>query len=302
MRIFVTGGTGFVGRSLVRSLAEDRHEITVLTRSAEKSPPLPPGVSYLEGNPTEKGAWQEKVADQDGVINLAGASIFARWTETAKRTIRDSRILTARNLVDAFSARRPQGAFLFSTSAVGYYGFRQDEELDESSPPGEGFLASLSKEWESVALSAEERGVRVVLLRFGIVLGKEGGALKQMIPVFKKCLGSPLGSGKQWFSWIHLKDLINIYSFLIKEAAISGPINCTSPQPVRNREFTNLLGDALRKPTFMPSVPGFFLRMLLGEFGSVLLKGQRVLPRRLLEKGYRFDFPDLRGALQNLLN
>jgi hypothetical protein len=244
----------------------------------------------------------EKVPYHDGIINLAGASIFGRWTKAAKKAVRDSRLLTTRNLVQALSTRPSKTAFLFSTSAVGYYGFRDDEELDELSPPGEGFLASLSQEWESAAQEAEKHGVRVVLLRFGIVLGREGGALKQMIPVFRKYMGSPLGSGKQWFSWIHLQDLIGVYLFLIEKRHISGPINCTSPQPVRNRELTKSLGEALGKPTFMPSVPGFLLRLILGEFGSVLLKGQRALPKRLLEEGYRFRFPDLKGALKDLLS
>ena len=302
MKIFVTGGTGFVGSNLVRKLTESGHEVTLLTRSPAKSPPWPQAVSYLEGNPAEKGTWQEIVPHHDGIINLAGASIFGRWTKDAKKSIRDSRLLTTQNLVHALSKRPSKTAFLFSTSAVGYYGFRDDEELDESSPPGEGFLASLSQEWESAALEAEKHGARVVLLRFGIVLGREGGALKQMIPVFRKYLGSSLGSGKQWFSWIHLQDLISVYLFLIEKHRISGPINCTSPQPVRNQELTKSLGEALGKPTFMPSVPGFLLRLILGEFGSVLLRGQRVLPRRLLEEGYRFQFPDLKGALKDLLN
>jgi len=302
MRIFVTGGTGFVGSNLVRKLTESGHEVTLLTRSLAKSPPLSQGASYLEGSPTEKGAWLEKVPYHDGIINLAGASIFGRWTKAAKKAIRDSRLLTTRNLVQALSTRPSKPTFLFSTSAVGYYGFRDDEELDESSPPGEGFLVSLSQEWESAALEAEQYGARVVLLRFGIVLGREGGALKQMIPVFRRYMGSPLGSGKQWFSWIHLQDLINVYLFLIEKHLISGPVNCTSPHPVRNEELTKRLGEALGKATFMPSVPGLVLRMILGEFGSVLLRGQRVLPRRLLEEGYRFQFPDLQGALKDLLN
>jgi len=298
----VTGGTGFVGKSLVRKLTEYGHEVTVLTRSLAKSPPLPRGAIYLEGSPAEKGAWLERVPYHDGVINLAGASIFGRWTESAKKAMRDSRLLTTQNVVQALSARPSKAAFLFSTSAVGYYGFGDDEELDELSPPGEGFLSSLSQEWESAALEAERHGVRVVLLRFGIVLGREGGALKEMIPVFRKYMGSPLGSGKQWFSWIHLQDLIGVYLFLIEKHHISGPINCTSPQPVRNKELTKSLGEALGKPTFMPSVPGFLLRVILGEFGSVLLKGQRVVPRRLLREDFRFQFPDLNGALRDLLN
>jgi uncharacterized protein (TIGR01777 family) len=300
MKIFMTGGTGFIGRNLIKRLAQQGHEVTVLTRSKKSSLPLPQGALYLEGNPVEKGAWQEKVSGHDGVINLAGASIFKRWTDAYRKDIRDSRVLTTQNLVEALSARKSQNPFLFSTSAIGYYGFHEDEELDETTPPGADFLASLAQEWESTAIKAEGYGVRVVLLRFGIVLGSDGGALKQMIPVFKKYLGSPIGSGRQWFSWIHVLDLANIYSFLLEREDISGPVNCTSPVPVQNREMTKILGEVLGKPTFMPAVPGFVVRAVLGEFGSVLLKGQRVIPKKLLEKGFRFQFTGLKEALKEI--
>ncbi len=300
MKIFMTGGTGFVGHNLTKRLTAQGHEVTVLTRSMRRSLPLLQGASYLEGNAVEKGAWQEKVSGKDGVINLAGASIFKRWTDAYKKELRDSRILTTQNLVEAFSAPKSQKPFLFSTSAVGYYGFHEDDELDETSPPGDGFLASLAQEWESAALKAEGYGVRVVLMRFGVVLGNGGGALKEMIPVFKKYLGSPLGTGKQWFSWIHLHDLASVYSFLLDHEDISGPVNCTSPEPIRNQEMTKTLGEVLGKPTFMPALPGFLIHMVLGEFGSVLLKGQRVLPKKLLEKGFRFQFPVLKEALREI--
>jgi uncharacterized protein (TIGR01777 family) len=297
MKIFITGGTGFVGSNLTKRLIQRGDKVTVLTRSIKRSPPLPQGASYLEGNPFEKGAWQREVGGHDGVINLAGASIFKRWTDAYKQDIRNSRVLTTQNLVEAFSAPKSQKPFLFSTSAVGYYGFHEDEELDETGPPGDGFLALLAQEWESAALRAEGYGVRVALMRFGVVLGKGGGALKEMIPVFKKYLGSPLGTGKQWFSWIHLRDLVSVYSFLLDHEDISGPVNCTSPGPVRNAEMTKTLGEVLGKPTFMPALPGFVIHMVLGEFGSVLLKGQRVMPKKLLEKGFRFQFPVLKEAL-----
>jgi uncharacterized protein (TIGR01777 family) len=302
MKIFVTGGTGFVGTYLVRRLTQQSHEVTVLTRSLARSRPLPKGASYLAGNPIEKGAWQERVSAHDGAVNLAGASIFARWTDASKKEIRNSRVLTTQNLVEAFSAQKHKRPFLFSTSAIGYYGFSEDEELDESSPLGKGFLASIAQEWESSALKAEDYGVRVVLLRFGVVMGREGGALKQMIPVFKRYLGSPLGTGKQWFSWIHEEDLASIYLFLLEHEGIWGPVNCTSPYPVQNRELTTTLREILGKPTFLPPLPGFIIRMILGEFGSVLLKGQKVLPKRLMGSGFRFRFPNLKEALKNLLS
>jgi uncharacterized protein (TIGR01777 family) len=301
MKIFMTGGTGFVGTTLTKKLTRERHQITILTRTLIEDSALQRGVTYLEGDPAEKGVWQESVAEHDVVINLAGASIFKRWSETAKELIRDSRIHTTQNLVDALAPRKGKETLLLSTSAIGYYGFQEDEELGEEGAPGDGFLASLSQEWESAALKAEAFGAKVTLLRFGIVLGKHGGALRQMVPLFNMYLGSPLGHGEQWFSWIHEEDLAGIYSYLIAERNVSGPINCTAPNPVRNTDLTKTLAEVLGKPTFMPAVPGFMLRLIMGEFGSVLLEGQKVLPNRLLGMGFRFKFPKLRGALEDLL-
>jgi uncharacterized protein (TIGR01777 family) len=301
MKVFITGGTGFVGTGLTQKLAQEGNEVTLLTRSIKSHPAALQGVSYAEGDPTQKGAWQEKVADHDVVINLAGASIFRRWSDTAKKLIWDSRIQTTQNLVEALSARKGKETHLFSTSAVGYYGFQQDEVLDERSPSGEGFLADLSREWESAAVKAKDYGVHVILMRFGIVLGRRGGALQQMIAPFKWWMGSPLGSGNQWFSWIHEQDLVDIFLYLTKEKKISGAVNCTAPNPVTNRELTQTLGEVLGKPTFMPAVPGFMMSLMLGEFGSVLVKGQKVVPKRLLDAGFRFSFPDLRSALKDLL-
>jgi len=301
MKVFITGGTGFVGTTLTRKLAQEGNEVTVLTRSIKSHSAQLQGVSYAEGDPTQKGPWQEKVADQDVVINLAGASIFRRWSDTAKKLIWDSRIQTTQNLVEALSARKGKETHLFSTSAVGYYGFHEEEVLDESSPSGGGFLADLSKEWESAAMKAKNYGVHVSPMRFGIVLGRRGGALQQMITPFKWWMGSPLGSGNQWFSWIHEQDLVDIFLYLIKEKKISEAVNCTAPNPATNRELTKNIGEVLGKPTFMPAVPGFVMSLMLGEFGLVLLKGQRVVPKKLLDAGFRFSFPDLRSALKDLL-
>ena len=301
MKIFMTGGTGFVGTTLTRRLVEQGHQVTVLTRkiSGDMRPEI--GVSVVEGDPTQKGAWQEEVSHHEAVINLAGASIFRRWTEQAKAMIRDSRILTTKNLVDALRKRQESESTLISTSAVGFYGFHDDEELDESSASGDDFLASLSKDWEAAAFKAQDYGVRVLICRLGIVLGTRGGALGQMIPLFKTGLGSPLGTGKQWFSWIHEQDLVRIYLFLLSRKDMQGPVNCTAPGPVNNRTFTKALGKAMHRPTFMPAVPGFMLKTLKGEFGNVLLKGQRVVPKCLLNAGFDFKFPGIDDALQSLL-
>ncbi len=301
MRVFLTGGTGFVGTSLTRGLAERGHRVTILSRSADRQRILPDGVRIIEGNPIERGPWQEEIARHDIIINLAGTSIFRRWTNKAKRSIRESRILCTRNLVEAISGGSAKEIMFFSTSAVGYYGFCGDEELDEGGLPGEGFLASVTREWEAEALKAERFGTRVLLCRFGIVLGLEGGALAQLVPLFRWYLGAPLGSGRQWFSWIHEQDLIEAYLFLIGTEDISGPVNFTSPNPVRNKDMTKALGEALKRPVFMPSVPGFMIRLLKGEFGSVLLEGQKVIPTKLLQKGYQFRFATIKEALANLL-
>jgi uncharacterized protein len=301
MKVFMTGGTGFVGTNLTNRLVEKGHHLTLLTRGIGERRPLPPGADYLEGDPTNPGPWQDRMAEHEVIINLAGTSIFRRWTNSAKKAILESRMRTTQNLVDALSARKGLNTHFFSTSAVGYYGFHGDENLDEDGPPGEDFLASLAVEWETIAMKAETYGARVVPLRFGIVLGKDGGALKQMIPLFKSYLGSPLGKGEQWFSWIHMEDLTRIYLFLLEEQDIAGPINCTSPNPVRNRELTKAIGEVVRKPTFMPAVPAFAMKIILGEFGSILVKGQKVMPKRLLDKGFRFRFPEIKGALRDLL-
>ena len=300
MNIFVTGGTGFVGRNLVSRLVGDGHTVTALSRSDKASERLPEETSIVLGDPIEPGAWQESIKGQDCIINLAGTSLFSRWTPETKKLIRESRISTTRNVVEAIGPARERGVLLFSTSAVGYYGFHGDEELTEESPPGDDFLAQVAVEWENEALRAEEKGARVVITRFGIVLGEGGGALGQMISIFRKYLGGPLGSGNQWFSWIHMGDLVGAFVFLMAHREISGPVNLTAPNPVRNEELARALGKAMHRPSFLPA-PGFMLKLLLGEFGSVLLEGQRVIPRKLLDSGYVFIYPEIDGALQSLI-
>ena len=299
MKILMTGGTGFVGTSLSKRLISEGHLVTVLTHETREPALKMQGLSYLHGNPTVQGEWQKAVPEHDVIINLAGASIFSRWTEEQKQILRSSRILTTRNLVDALSQDAKHITF-FSTSAVGYYGFHQDEEVTESSPAGTDFLARLAYDWESEALNAGKKGARVVMTRFGIVLGKDGGALGQMIPLFKSFLGGPLGSGRQWFSWVHMRDLVEAFIFLLDKKEISGPVNLCSPEPVRNKELGAAIGRVLHRPSFMPA-PGFMIKLILGEFGSVLLEGQRVIPKRLLDAGYKFKYPGIDEALKNII-
>jgi uncharacterized protein (TIGR01777 family) len=301
MRFFVTGGTGFVGETLTRELAGQGHHVTILTRSSGKRGSPHERISFLRGDPTVAGEWQEEVSRSDVVINLAGASIFRRWTPEAKKMMRESRVLTTQNVVQALSESSIEPQLLVSTSAVGYYGFHRDEELDERSPAGDDFLADLAREWEEEALRAAQYGTRVVICRFGIVLGKKGGALGEMIPIFRKGLGSPLGSGSQWVSWIHEQDLADVYLFLLNHGELSGPVNCTAPHPVTNKQLTEALAHALGAPLVMPAVPGFVLKLVKGEVGSILLKGQRALPRRLIELGFDFKFSHIDEALKDLL-
>jgi hypothetical protein len=299
MKVFMTGGTGFVGSYLSRNLAQAGHTITILTRRAQ--PPAPPrsGISFFTGDPTQEGPWMASVPEHDWIINLAGASIFNRWTEAKKKEIMESRELTTRNLVTALAAGDRRQLFC-STSAVGIYGARGEEELTEDSPTDAGFLGEVARTWEAEAMKAQDLGVRVVITRFGVVLGRDGGALSQMVPLFKKFLGGAIGSGAQWFSWIHQADHARAFRFIQENPQISGPVNFTAPNPVRNRELARALGRVLHRPSFMPT-PGFMLRLVLGEFGDTLLTGQKVLPKRLLDAGFTFNFPAIEAALTDLL-
>jgi uncharacterized protein (TIGR01777 family) len=300
MKILITGGTGFVGTQLTSCFIQDGNEVTILTRSRKGSEGIAPKISYLQGDPTQKGSWQEAIKNHDAVINLAGASIFAKWTEEHKKVMRESRVKTTRNIVEGIPSHPQKQFTLFSTSAVGYYGFHGDEELTEESPHGEDFLAQMAVEWEEEALKGREKGVRVAITRFGIVLGEKGGALSQMIPLFKKYIGGPIGSGKQWFSWIHIRELSETFVFLMKHPEISGPVNLCSPNPVRNRDLAKALGKVLHRPSFFPA-PAFMVKLVLGEFGSVILEGQRVLPRKLLDSGFVFQYPDIDKALRDIV-
>jgi len=236
----------------------------------------------------------------DAVINLAGESIAGRWTAPKKQLIRDSRVLGTKNLVNALAQLGSRPKVLISASAIGYYGDRGEETLTEDAAPGSDFLAQVCRDWENEALKAESLGMRVVRLRIGLVLGRGGGTLQALLPLFRVGLGGPLGSGRQWWSWIHRDDLCRLIVQILANENVSGPINATAPQPVRQKEFAQVLGRVLRRPAFLPT-PAFALKIALGEFADGILASQRALPRRAQEMGYRFQFEELEGALREIL-
>ncbi len=298
MKILITGGTGFIGRALSHDLQEAGHEVLILTRRKEYS--APPTIKVVTWSPP-KLILTDIMSGIDAIVNLAGESIFGRrWTKRQKDLIRSSRIDTTRAIVESIKNADQRPRLLISASAVGYYGPHGDEYVTEETPFGDDFLAKLAKDWEAEALKAQELAVRVVLMRLGIVLEMDGGALPKMALPFKFFLGGPLGSGKQWFSWIHRDDVLGIIKFLLEDETISGAVNVTAPNPVRNREFSSALGMALRRPSSF-SVPGFLVRVALGEFGDVILQGQRVIPERLLNAGYQFKYPEINEALKAIL-
>lgn len=299
MNIFITGGTGFVGTFLCRELVRQGHEVTVLTRKPQPPDTAPPGIAFITGDPTQEGDWMAAVPDHDWVINLAGASIFARWTAEKKQEIYDSRILTTRNLVKAIAAGHRVQLFC-STSAPGYFGDRGEEELTEDSPAGYDFLGQVARDWENEALKAQELGVRVAITRFGVVLGREGGILGQLVPLFKSFVGGPVGNGRQWFSWIHQLDLARAFLFLPDHPELTGPVHFCAPHPVRNRDLARALGRALHRPSFLKA-PAFMLRLVMGEMAEVALTSQKMLPQKLINAGFQFTYPTLDLALGDLL-
>lgn len=301
MRVFVTGGSGLVGRAIIPLFLDRGDEVLCLTRDpARAREVLPTGTEILGGDPTMPGDWQDRLATCTGVVNLAGSPVAeGLWTGRNKQRIRRSRLATTENIVTALAACDGP-VVLASASAVGYYGDRSDIALAEASEPGSGFLARLALEWEHTALKAERENVRVVLIRIGIVLSGDGGALARMLPVFRRGLGGPLGGGKQYFPWIHIGDLARIIMFVLDNGEIRGPVNAVVPDPPRQKEFTAAVGRSLGKPAFM-SLPGFVLQGLMGEMAGMLLSSQRAVPNVLKAAGFKFQFGKLDKALGDLI-
>ena len=302
MHIVVTGGTGFIGRPLCASLVQEGHRVTLLTRRKEEAQRLfGSAVAAIEWNGTETGAWEQSLEGADAVINLAGAPIAdARWTDARKRLLTVSRILTTRLLVAAMSRRSSKPRLLISASGIGYYGRSDDRVLNEGAARGQGFLADLCLAWEAEALRAAEFGVRVVMLRTGMVLEQDGGALPKMLLPFRLFAGGPILPGTQWVSWIHRRDHIGLIQWLLTAPSISGPVNAVAPEAVGMNRFCEVLGQTLHRPSWLP-VPGFALQLALGELGTLMTTGQRVHPAKALSAGYVFHYPTLEPALRAIL-
>jgi uncharacterized protein (TIGR01777 family) len=306
MRVFVTGATGLVGARLVQRLRERNDEVVILTRrGAVARERFGDSCTIVEGDPMQAGPWMDRLADCDAVVHLAGENIFARrWRAAFKALLHDSRVQSTKNIVTALlkNPTGPSGVprVLVNASAIGYYGCHADEELTENSPAGDDTLARICIDWENAARESEAGGVRLASVRVGVVLDREGGALRKMLTPFKWFVGGPVGSGRQYVSWIHHADMTGLLLFALDQNAARGPINATAPGPVTNRQFSRALGRAIHRPSFMRT-PGIMLRLMLGEVANVITKGQRVLPAKALALGYRFQFQDIDPALRDLL-
>ncbi|XP_050936432.1 epimerase family protein SDR39U1 homolog, chloroplastic isoform X2 [Cucumis melo] len=301
LTVSITGATGFIGRRLVQRLHADKHNIRVLTRSKSKAELIFPAREFPGIMIAEEPGWKDCIQGSDGVVNLAGMPISTRWSSEIKKEIKQSRIRVTSKVVslinDAPDAARP--TVLVSATAVGYYGTSETATFDERSPSGNDYLAEVCREWEATALGVN-KNVRVALIRIGVVLGKEGGALAKMIPLFMMFAGGPLGSGKQWFSWIHLDDIVNLIYEALINPSYQGVINGTAPNPVTLGELCKGLGAEMGRPSWLP-VPDFALKAVLGE-GASVLEGQRVVPTRAKELGFSYKYPSVKDALKSILS
>jgi uncharacterized protein (TIGR01777 family) len=307
MRILITGGTGLIGRALAANLVADKHEVILLSRSPQHAKDVPDGVRLEYWDAYTAKGWEYLVEGATAVVNLAGAGLAgegffpSRWTEKRRRLIIESRLNASRAVIQAISQAEHKPQVVIQSSTVGYYGFHDTQVLTEDNGNGDDWGARFTAEvWESSTLPVEAMGVRRIVSRTGIVFSTEGGALTRLLLPFRLFAGGPMGSGDQWISWIHVKDLARALRFLIETEEGHGAYNLTSPQPVKNRELARYIGRIMRRPSFIP-VPGFALRLAFGEVSDVVLKGQRVMPKRLLELGFDFLFPSVEAALMDLL-
>ena len=298
MQIFIAGGSGYIGSYLSRHFLNSGHRVTATGRRRHHPLSSHERFTYLRADTVKEGTWQQSVSTAQVVINLAGRTIFRHWTDRYKKEIHHSRIKTTENLSAALAKDKP--VVFCSASAVGYYGDQGEELLTESSPSGDDFLAEVSRDWEAAAMAVSGGQTRVVLLRFGIILSRDGGAMARMLPAFKLFMGGSLGGGRQWFPWMHLADVAGAMDFVIEHTAVNGAVNFCSPNPVRNRELTRMLARALSRPALV-SVPPFALRLALGEFGETLLASQRAIPEKLMQNGYEFKFDRIENAIVDIV-
>lgn len=300
MKIAITGATGFVGSRLVEKLKAEGHQILVFTRNPERARRIFSNLEIVAYDPKKSGDWPQKIDGCDAVVNLAGEPISERWTPEHKKAILESRQLGTQKIVEAIAQANPKPGVLISASAIGYYGTSETATFDENSAPGSDFLAQVCQTWEAEAQKVKEAGVRLVILRNGIVLGN-GGALAKMIPPFQMFAGGPIGSGRQWFSWIHQDDLVNLIIEALKRPEIEGTFNATAPNPVRMNQLCQALGEAIHRPSWLP-VPDFALEFLLGEGSKVVLEGQQVLPKATLAIGFQYKYPTIKPALTDIIS
>jgi uncharacterized protein (TIGR01777 family) len=293
MKVLITGASGLIGTELQKSFAAKGYEMLLASRKA------PTDDQHIQWDIENGFSEPEKLEGIDAVVHLAGENISGlRWTDEKKKAIRDSRVLGTRSVVDAISKLKHKPKVFVASSAIGFYGERGDEEVTESSATGKNFLADVSKEWEAESRRAEDAGIRTVLLRTGIVLSKDGGALGTMLLPFKLGVGGVIGSGKQWMSWISMDDHIAAINYAIENENLRGAVNSVSPNPVTNEEFTKTLGEVLYRPTILP-LPEFAVSMLFGEMGdALLLASTKVLPKRLVDAGFEFKYPELKSAIE----
>lgn len=299
MKIFITGGSGFIGSSLSRMLLEQGHQVQATGTSSGRLSVSHKHFNFIQADTSRPGEWQDTAAEADMVVNLAGRTIFKRWTRKYKQQMYDSRVLTTRNLVEALENGKAK--IFCSTSAAGIYGSRGDEILTEDSSPGDDFLARICVDWEKEAFRLQERGIRVAIMRLGVVLGKNGGALKKMLPAYKFFMGGPLGDGRQWFPWVHIRDIHGVVQTIMDKGELKGPMNVCAPGSVMQREFAEILAKSVKRPHFA-RVPAVALSLAMGEMGGALLASQRAVPQKLQELGYEFKFDRLAAALNDLIH
>ena len=306
MKVAVTGATGFVGSRLVDRLQQEGHEVLVLSRDADRAKRVFPTAAFskvevIACSPLQSGDWQQRISGCDGVVNLAGAPIAEnRWTPERKREILESRTLGTQRIVEAIAQANPKPSVLVNSSAIGYYGTSETATFEETSPPGKDFLAQVCVDWEAEAEKVKVSGTRLVILRTGIVLGMGGAIAKMLIP-FRLFAGGPLGKGRQWFSWIHREDLVNLILAALTQPEMTGVYNATAPNPVRMGELCQTMGQLLNRPSWLP-VPDFALEALLGEAAKVVLEGQEVLPKRTQASGFQYQYPLIKQALEEILS